>query len=51
MKLFRLRVKRFETLIKMNPKNKELKLELEQYRKEFEEHYGNSYHINNRRDK
>lgn len=45
MKLFQLRVKTFETLIKMEPKNKELKLELEQYRKEFEEHYDNSYHV------
>jgi hypothetical protein len=45
MKLFQLRVKTFETLIKMDPQNKELKLELEQYRKEFEEHFDNSYHV------
>ncbi len=45
MKLFQLRVKTFETLIKMDPQNNELKLDLEQYRKEFEEHYDNSYHV------
>jgi hypothetical protein len=45
MKLFQLRVKSFETLIKMNPQNKELKVELDHYRKEFEEHYDNSYHV------
>lgn len=45
MKLFQLRVKTFETLIKINPKNRELKLELEQYKKEFEKHYGTSYHV------
>jgi len=45
MKLFQLRVKTFETLIKLNPENKELKGELEKYRKEFEKHYDNSYHV------
>ena len=45
MKLFQLRVKTFETLVKMDPQNKELKIELEQYKKAFEEHYDNSYHV------
>lgn len=45
LKLFQLRVKTFETKVKLNPKNKELKTELELYRKEFEEIYDNSYHV------
>lgn len=45
MKLFQLRVMTFETLIKMNPERSKLKIELEQYKKEFEKHYDKSYHI------
>ena len=45
MKAFQLRVKTFESLIQVNPKNTELNIELEKYRKEFEEHYDNSYHV------
>jgi len=44
MKVFQLRVKTFENLLKLNPGNEELKRDLENYRKEFEEHYDNSYH-------
>lgn len=45
MKLFQLRVKTFETLVKMNPQNKELKIELEQFRKEFGNLFDNSFHV------
>ncbi|GAB5564432.1 MAG: hypothetical protein Wins2KO_14950 [Winogradskyella sp.] len=45
MKLYQLRVKTFETLVKLNPQNKDLKLELEQYRTDFEKHYDKSYHV------
>lgn len=45
MKLYQLRVKAFETAVKANPKNEELKFELERYKKEFEEIYDDSYHV------
>lgn len=43
MKVFQLRVKIFENLLKLNPENNEVKNELKNYRSQFEEYYENSY--------
>lgn len=45
MKLYQLRVKTFEKLIKLNPENSELQTELSNYKKEFDEFYEKSYHV------
>jgi hypothetical protein len=45
LKLFHLRVMIFERIVMDYPDKQELKLELDKYRKEFEDIYDNSYHV------
>ena len=45
MKLYQLRIKSFENIALLNPKNKVLKRQLALFREEFEELYDNLYHV------
>lgn len=44
LKLFQLRVRTFENLVKLNPNNQEFKSILNQFRDSFDDFYNNAYH-------